>query len=185
MLVNMTTGGTGWSLHIWRHRRIRCYTPLFVVSPLFHIAWLTTLQWCSLCNDVGSILVLCSQCRVGICLLTHETIYGCLRWQEGIYSDGFVFVCPFCAWLKEEQCSVWFHECHVHLVTKRVCYSFALLTRWAGKRGGTSPTDMTRLSLLLGLHGTRRSRRMSSCFARHCGRHTLGTRTTYTFDVCP
>ena len=54
-------------------------------------------KWCSLCGDLGAVLVLCSGCRVSVCVKTHRTVFGCLRWSEKIEDDQFIFYCPFCA----------------------------------------------------------------------------------------
>jgi hypothetical protein len=145
--------------------------------------WLTIPQWCSLCNDIGSILVLCSGCRVGICLLTHQTVYGCLRWQEGIENDDFIFLCPFCAWKTDDECSVWLPERPVRLATKYMYFSLALSTNWASTRGATLCTDMTHLSSSSGPHGTKRNKHMWSHLSRPCVKHTMGMKTTYGFNV--
>lgn len=69
-----------------------------------HVAHLP--KWCSLCNDFGSMLVLCCGCRVGMCVKTHETGLGCFGWSEEIEKDSFVFYCICCAWAKVGECPV-------------------------------------------------------------------------------
>jgi len=72
------------------------------------------LKWCSLCNDFGSLLVLCAGCRVAICVKTHESLNGCLEWDVSIESPDFVYYCPYCARTLDEitpVCVVWLSGC--------------------------------------------------------------------------
>ena len=74
--------------------------------PMIHCLYLQ--KWCSLCKDLGAILVLCNGCRVSICLKTHETVYGCLQWKPEIDDDRFTFYCIFCVMADRYECSVCF-----------------------------------------------------------------------------
>jgi hypothetical protein len=68
------------------------------------------MKWCAVCNDFGSLLVLCVECRVGICVKTWDTLSGCLEWHELIEDDKLIYYCPWCAWrLKRKSlvCTVW------------------------------------------------------------------------------
>jgi len=54
------------------------------------------LQWCSLCNDFGELLILCAGCRVAVCSSSLESGASCLQWSHETKKDDFVYYCPFC-----------------------------------------------------------------------------------------
>lgn len=54
-------------------------------------------QWCSVCEDFGTQLVLCGSCRVGICVKLEDSAVGCLRWDPLIEDPKFIYTCPWCA----------------------------------------------------------------------------------------
>ena len=58
---------------------------------------LMTIQWCSICEDFGTLLVLCSRCRVSICVKSQETSVGCAKWDPIIEDPTFIYICPWCA----------------------------------------------------------------------------------------
>ena len=101
-----------------------------------------TPKWCSLCNDFGSLLVLCVGCRVAICVKTHETLNGCLEWDLCLEEPDFVYYCPYCARASESLspvCMVWPTSQPAWLT----CASSVSPTREACGRRGMSYSDMT------------------------------------------
>jgi hypothetical protein len=54
-------------------------------------------KWCSFCNDFGKTLVLCSTCRVGVCVRTRGESSGCLLWEPHFGDPKFIFECHHCA----------------------------------------------------------------------------------------
>lgn len=73
---------------------------------LLHCQGQRSPQWCSLCTDYGSLMILCVSCRVGICSTTPEFGSGCLEWQPIIDLDDFIFYCPYCAKADKKACLV-------------------------------------------------------------------------------
>ena len=63
-------------------------------------------KWCSVCEDFGDVMVLCSHCRVSICVKTLDTISGCVAWESRIEDPDFVYVCPWCARKSQERSPV-------------------------------------------------------------------------------
>ena len=54
-------------------------------------------QWCSLCNDRDSPILLCAGCRIGICYITGTPSHsGCMKWNHTFDAPDLVFYCPFC-----------------------------------------------------------------------------------------
>lgn len=54
-------------------------------------------QWCSLCKDRNTALLLCAGCRMGICVQDLDSVHtGCLKPSPAVQKDDFVFFCPFC-----------------------------------------------------------------------------------------
>ena len=53
--------------------------------------------WCSICNDFGSTLILCAECRVTACMETMGTGIGCVAWDDTAFDDNFMYICPYCA----------------------------------------------------------------------------------------
>ena len=84
------------------------YSSVCFPTPL-HPHGAHPLQWCSICNDFGSILMLCCTCRVGICIKSRATTYGCLIRDKKIEDDTFIFYCIFCCWSKRRVCPVCVH----------------------------------------------------------------------------
>lgn len=99
-LVSMIQEGTVLSPHIWHHQPIQRNTLRFVAFQPFPQCLAHSPKWCSLCGDLGTILVLCSGCRVAVCVKSRDTIYGCLRWSAEIETDDFVFYCQYCSWAR-------------------------------------------------------------------------------------
>ncbi|KAF9789147.1 hypothetical protein BJ322DRAFT_1102529 [Thelephora terrestris] len=60
--------------------------------------------WCSLCNDFGEFIILCSKCRVGICSTNPTISTGCLEWKPIVHEADFIFTCPFCVQSGRETC---------------------------------------------------------------------------------
>jgi hypothetical protein len=104
----MQAGGIGLSRPTWHHHLTRPYIPQYVYLPpaSFHRTYPSYPKWCSLCNDFGTVLVLCCTCRVAICVKTKDTPYGCLRWDKAIDDDSFVFYCVFCSCANVGPCPV-------------------------------------------------------------------------------
>jgi hypothetical protein len=69
-----------------------------------HYAMANLGQWCSLCDDFSTILVLCTGCQVGLCLKTVETLTGCLEWSAAVDDRTFVYYCHFCTWKRDIPC---------------------------------------------------------------------------------
>lgn len=69
-------------------------------------AFLTGMQWCSLCTDFAQTAILCAECRVAICCTSPDSSGGCLEWDPIIERDDFVFHCPFCARAAKKRCLV-------------------------------------------------------------------------------
>jgi len=63
-------------------------------------------KWCSFCNDFGETLVLCSTCRIGVCVTSPESSRGCLIWDARINDPTFVFRCPLCTTRSKSSCVV-------------------------------------------------------------------------------
>lgn len=63
-------------------------------------------KWCSFCNDFGETLVLCSTCRVCVCVTGPASARGCLRWDPCIDIPEFVFRCPLCTKRSKSPCAV-------------------------------------------------------------------------------
>ena len=63
-------------------------------------------KWCSLCNNFGGTLMLCSTCRVSVCVTDPAELRGCLVWDACIQSPTFVFRCPLCT--TSQSLTVWY-----------------------------------------------------------------------------
>lgn len=63
-------------------------------------------QWCSFCNDFAPYLVLCSTCRVGVCMNTSETTTRCLNWDPCVEDPTFIFKCHLCSAAARTACQV-------------------------------------------------------------------------------
>ena len=97
---------------VYQNRKDKCEPPFMAPSidpedysrvcatPSPSTVWLMFKKWCSLCNDFGSLLVLCAGCRVAICVRMYETLTGCIVWDSEIEDNDFVYHCPYCAWGK-------------------------------------------------------------------------------------
>lgn len=51
-------------------------------------------------------LVLCTGCRIGVCVETKGYGGGCFGWDGKILKEDFVFYCPFCASATDDPCKV-------------------------------------------------------------------------------
>ena len=54
-----------------------------------------------MCNDFGAILVLCSGCRVTVCVQSERTVFGCVYWSSAAEQDDFIFYCRYCAHMRK------------------------------------------------------------------------------------
>jgi hypothetical protein len=90
-------------------------TTLRCVTSLPAILTTDILQWCSFCNDFATIIVLCTGCRVGICVRSQQVLESaCLEWDEMITRPDFVFYCPYCCHSTGNTCAVG-HPAIAHL----------------------------------------------------------------------
>lgn len=53
-------------------------------------------QWCSMCCNLGSYMIMCAGCRVAVCSGGPTHAPGCLEWEPQIESPKFIYYCPFC-----------------------------------------------------------------------------------------
>jgi hypothetical protein len=96
-LANMRIEWEIFGHRTWRRRKtLRTILLCVISSPIYYPA--DGSQWCSLCNDFGSLMALCVACRVSICIKTRHTLTGCLEWNTCIDDNNFVYHCPYCGW---------------------------------------------------------------------------------------
>lgn len=61
-------------------------------------------QWCSLCADRNTEILLCAGCRIGVCVQSiDERHSGCLMPDAAQRLEGFVFLCPYCCKRKTKK----------------------------------------------------------------------------------
>jgi hypothetical protein len=96
----MLTGRISSSRHTWRPQQIPTIILRYVSHSWFLDHGAYSPKWCCLCNDFGAILVLCSGCRVAVCVQSEKTVFGCVYWNSEVDRDDFIFYCRFCAHLR-------------------------------------------------------------------------------------
>ena len=82
------------------------YSKVCILDHLSHRLIAYWCKWCSWCGGFGQVLVLCTGCRVGMCVKNTQTLLGCVEWMPELDGEDFVFCCPFCAREKGIQCNV-------------------------------------------------------------------------------
>jgi hypothetical protein len=74
-------------------RRIPTNIHRLVLHPISFSVCADADKWCSLCNDFGETLVLCSTCRVCVYVTGPASTRECLNWDPCTKSPAFIFRC--------------------------------------------------------------------------------------------
>ena len=82
-----------WHHHNTQRIILRCIVGSYCCTQVLN--WIR--KWCTVCNDIASVLLPCATCRVGVCCMNNFTTIACAEWSVAIEKDNFIYYCPWCA----------------------------------------------------------------------------------------